>query len=80
MRVRLGSDLIAVVHHNEVDVVILNDAPPLLGRKVVYDGIRVYLEDPGADHEYVRTVQIRAADLEPWLARMRKVRLEALAR
>ena len=80
MRVRLGSDLIAVVHHNEVDVVILNDAPPLLGRKVIYDGLRIFLGDPEADHEYVRNVQSRAADLKPWLERMRKTRLEALAR
>jgi predicted nucleotidyltransferase len=80
MRVRLGSDLIAVVHHNEVDVVILNDAPPLLGRKIVYDGIRVFLGSPEADHAYVRDVQILAADLEPWLKRMRKLKIEALAR
>jgi hypothetical protein len=80
VRVDLGSALIAVVHHNEVDVVVLNDAPPLLGRKVIYDGIRVFLGDPEADHAYVRDVQILAADLEPWLNRMRKARLEALAR
>jgi predicted nucleotidyltransferase len=79
MRVRLGSDLISVVGCNEVDVVILNDAPPLLGRKVIY-GIQVFLGDPKADHAYVRDVQILAADLEPWLNRLRKLRLEALAR
>lgn len=80
MRVRLGTDLIAVVDHNEVDVVILNDAPALLGRKIIYDGIRVFVGDPEADHAYERDVQILAADLEPWLDRIRKVRLEALAR
>jgi predicted nucleotidyltransferase len=80
MRVRLGSDLIAVVHHNEVDVVVLNDAPPLLGRKIIYDGIRVFRGDPETDHAYVQDVQILAADLEPWLNRMRKAKLEALAR
>jgi predicted nucleotidyltransferase len=80
MQVRLSSDLIAVVHHNEVDVVILNDAPALLGRKIIYDGIRVFLGDPETDHAYVRDVQILAADLEPWLKRMRKLKLEALAR
>jgi len=80
MRVQLGSELIAVLHHNEVDVVILNDAPPLLGRKIIYDGIRVFLGDPEVDHAYVRDVQIRAADLEPWLRRLRKLQLEALAR
>ncbi|MFL6194498.1 MAG: type VII toxin-antitoxin system MntA family adenylyltransferase antitoxin [Thermoanaerobaculia bacterium] len=80
MRIRLGSDLISVTGCNEVDVVILNDAPPLLGRKVIYDGIRLFLGDPGVDHAYVRDVQILAADLEPWLNRLRKLRLEALAR
>jgi predicted nucleotidyltransferase len=80
MQIRLGSDLISVVRCNEVDVVILNDAPPLLGRKIVQDGIRVFLGDPEADHAYVRDVQILAADLEPWLKKWRKLRLEALAR
>jgi predicted nucleotidyltransferase len=80
MRVRLGTDLIAVTHCNEVDVVILNGAPPLLGRKIIYDGIRVFLADSEADHVYVRDVQILAADLEPWLGRLRRRRLEALAR
>jgi predicted nucleotidyltransferase len=80
MRIRLGSDLISVVGCNEVDVVILNDAPPLLGRKVIYNGIRVYLGDPEADHVYVRDVQILAIDQELWLKKWRPLRLEALAR
>lgn len=77
-RIELGSELIHALTHNEVDVVILNDAPPLLGRKIVQDGIRVFLADPEADHVYVRDVQIRAADLEPWLKRWSRLRLEAL--
>ena len=80
MRIRIGSDLIAVTHNNEVDVIILNDASPLLGRKIIYDGIRVFLGDPEADHAYVRDVQIKAADMEPWLRWTRKLKLEALAR
>ena len=76
----IGSDLIAVTHNNEVDVVILNDAPPLLGRKIIYDGIRVFLGDPETDHAFVRDVQIKAADMEPWLRWTRKLKLEALAR
>jgi uncharacterized protein len=79
-RVTLSSELIAVLNHNEVDVVILNDAPPPLGRKIVYDGIRAYLADPAADHDYLRDVQVRAAEMEPWLRWTRKRRLEILAR
>ena len=79
LRIQLGTDLIHVLAHNEVDVVILNDAPPLLGRKIIQDGVRVFLADPEADHVYVRDVQIRAADVEPWLKRWSRLRLEALA-
>lgn len=80
LRVSLSSELIGALNHNEVDVVILNDAPPPLGRKIIYDGIRVYVGDPAADHDYVRNVQILAADMEPWLKWTRKLKLEMLMR
>jgi predicted nucleotidyltransferase len=61
-----------------VDLVVLNDAPPLFGRHVVTHGRRIFCGDADADHEYVRNVQLRAADLEPWLRRMRALKLEAI--
>ena len=79
-RVDLISDLMAGLRRNEVDVVILNDAPPLLGRKIVTAGQRVFTADPRKDLDFVRDVQLRAADLEPWLRRMARRKLEALAR
>jgi predicted nucleotidyltransferase len=79
-RVRLGSELIHVLRHNEVDLVILNDAPPLFGRRIVTEGVRLFLGDPAADQAYLVDVQLRAADLAPWLRRMEKIKLEALAR
>lgn len=78
-RVDLISDLGAALGRNDLDVVILNDAPPLFGRRIVYEGRRVFLGDPAADRIFVRDVQLRAADLEPWLKKMRKLQLEALA-
>ena len=36
--------------------------------------------DPDADHAFVRDVQLRAADLEPFLRRTRRLKLQALAR
>jgi hypothetical protein len=62
----------------EVDLVVLNDAPPLLGRHVVARGRRIVCRDARADHEYVRDVQLRAADLEPWLRRLRELKLAAI--
>ena len=80
VRVALGSGLASVLGTNEVDVVILNDAPPLLGRRIIWEGRRLFLADPEADHAFVRDVQLQAADLEPFLRRMRAIKLEALAR
>jgi predicted nucleotidyltransferase len=79
-RVRLTSDLISVLNANEVDVVILNDAPPLFGRRIVYEGKKLFLGDPEEDLAFIRDVQLQAADIAPWLERMSRIKLEALAR
>lgn len=80
LRVRLGSELIAALGHNAVDVVVLNDVSPELGAKVVNTGARVFCADAGACHTFVRDVQLLAGDLAPWLERMRRLKLEALRR
>jgi predicted nucleotidyltransferase len=79
-RLRLIADLSAALGRNDVDLVVLNDAPPLLGRHVVTTGRRLLCADPEADHVYVRDVQLRAADLQPWLERMARIKLDALRR
>ena len=79
-RVRYTSWLIGVLGVNEVDVVILNDAPPELGRRIVIEGQRLYCADRQLDRAFVRDVQLRAADLEPFLRRTRQVKLHALKR
>lgn len=79
-RVRLAAWLIGELHANAIDVVVLNDAPPTLGRRIVTSGRRVFVSDPNQDHAFVRDVQLRAADLEPFLRRMRRLKLAALSR
>ncbi|MFN8627424.1 MAG: nucleotidyltransferase domain-containing protein [Candidatus Binatia bacterium] len=64
----------------EVDVVVLNDAPPLFARRIVTAGQRVFCADPEADHAFVRDVQLRAADVAPFLRRMQQLKLAAIAR
>jgi predicted nucleotidyltransferase len=78
--VRLTSDLIAALHANAIDVVVLDDAPPMLARHIVTAGRRLYCADVAADHAFVRDVQLRAADIEPFLRRTRRRKLAALAR
>jgi predicted nucleotidyltransferase len=78
-RVRLTNDLIAALKHNEVDVIVLNDVPPQLAR-VALRGRRVFCRDSEADHAFTRTTLSRAADLEPFLRRVRRLKLDAIAR
>ncbi len=61
-------------------MIVLNDAPPELGRHIVTRGKRVFCDDPDADHAFVRDVQLRAADLAPFLRRMRRIKLDSLSR
>lgn len=77
-RVWLTSEVMGALRENAVDLVVLNDVPPGLGRSVVTRGIRVFCTAPELDHAYVRDVQLRAADLDPWLRRMRGTLLETI--
>jgi uncharacterized protein YutE (UPF0331/DUF86 family)/predicted nucleotidyltransferase len=64
LRIGLASDVAHALRDDHVDLVILNDASPTLGRKVVTGWPRVFCGDPGADHAFVRDVQLQAADTE----------------
>ena len=78
-RLRLHTELGAALRR-EVDVIVLNDAPPLLARRVVLSGYRVFCGDADGDHGFVRDVQLRAADVEPFIRRTRRAKLSALRR
>ena len=64
----------------EPDLVILNDAPPQLGRHILTAGRRLMTRNRERDHEQLRITLLRAADLEPFLRRARAVKLAALNR
>ncbi len=80
LRVALTSALIAELHENSLDLILLEEAPPQLARRIVTEGRRVFCSDPAADRAFVRDVQLRAADLEPFLRRTRAVKLRSLVR
>jgi predicted nucleotidyltransferase len=77
-RVRLGSDLIAALHHDDVQVVVLNDAPPLFARRIVVEGDRLHVGSPEVEHGFRRDVQLRAADVAPFVERARRRLLETV--
>jgi len=76
---RLVATLGAELPDDRIDVVVLNDAPPLFGRRIVTEGQRLFCLDSEIDHVFVRDVQLRAADIQPFLDRMRRIKLQALA-
>jgi predicted nucleotidyltransferase len=77
-QLRIATDLIALLHRNAVDVVILNDAAPLFARAVLRNGALLIVRDRTALRDFERDVQLRAADLEPFIERGRRRILEAL--
>lgn len=80
LRLSLVGQLSHVLARTDVDVVILNDAPPQFARHIVNRGRRVFCRDVSADRSFVRTMLSRAADLEPFLRRTRRAKLRAIAR
>lgn len=78
-RVRLTSRIVDVTNCNQVDVVVLNDAPPLLGRHIVARGQQFYCTDPAAAHAAFRDFHLLAADLEPFLRKTARIKLGAIA-
>jgi predicted nucleotidyltransferase len=79
-RVRMSAWLAGELHRNAVDVVVLNDAPPHFARRICTAGLRIFCADAADDHVFRRDAQLRAADLEPFLRRMRRLKLAALTR
>ncbi len=79
LRLRLIGRL-ASVTGRPVDLVVLNDAPPHLGRRIMATGTQLVVADAALDLAHQRLVRSRAADLEPFLRRARAVKLQSLAR
>ncbi len=77
-RVRIASALEHALAPRHPDVIVLNDAPPTLGARIVSTGRRLICRDPGLDHAFRRDIQLRAADLEPFLRRTRAIKRRAL--
>jgi len=80
LRIDLGARLVGALHTNDVDLVILNDVPPGFASKIVLDGRRLLCSDLDVEHAFVRDVQLRRADLAPFLRRTTAVKLAALQR
>ncbi len=78
-RLRLIGQLEAMLGTRRLDLVVLNDLPPLFARHIVTTGKRLFVGDEETDRQFFRDVLLRAADLQPFLKRAARSKLEALA-
>lgn len=80
LRVHLASELVAALGINEVDVLVLNDVPPGLAARIALDGTLLMMSDAETVHAFTRDIQLRRADLAPFLRRTNRLKREALKR
>lgn len=78
VRVRLSAQLEHDLAPRLPDVVILNEAPPTMAAHIVTTGRRVLCRNMEKDHAFRRDIQLRAADLQPFLRRARGVKLSTI--
>ncbi|MGH9385889.1 MAG: type VII toxin-antitoxin system MntA family adenylyltransferase antitoxin [Vicinamibacterales bacterium] len=68
-RLKLTADLSAALRRNDVQVVILNDAPPLLAHRVLSGGTLVFQRARAARVRFQVQTASRYADVVPMLER-----------
>jgi predicted nucleotidyltransferase len=64
-RLKLMADLGSALHRSDVDVVILNEAPPLLAHRVLSKGKLIFERSPSARVRFQVNTANRYADLVP---------------
>ena len=69
-RADLTTDLMGALNTNDVDVVVLNQAPPLLYHRVLRDGIRLLSRDLEATTERAGMALSRYFDFVPQMQKM----------
>ena len=76
----IAADLMRALGSDRVDVVVLNQAPPLLYHRVLRDGIRLVARDLAATSVREGRALSRYCDYVPQLAKIRAARAERRAR
>lgn len=64
--------------HHRVDLVLLDEAPPALGYRVVREGVPLLVRDEGARSEHHAQVLDRCFDTEPLRREMEQVQSRRL--
>jgi predicted nucleotidyltransferase len=76
----LGADLQRALGRSDVDLVVLNSAPPLLYYRVLRDGLRLLTRDPAATTTREGYALSRYCDYLPQLAKIERAHAERSGR
>ena len=74
-RIALFSRAAAVLRTDEIDIVVLNAAPPLIQYQVLRHGVLLYEKDPALRARFAALAIRRYLDFEPTLDRCQKASL-----
>jgi len=80
LRSQLATELSEIAEDPALDLIILDDAPPSVARRIVTEGRRLVATDPETVRCFLRDLQIRAADVDAFLSLHRRARPPMLAR
>lgn len=76
LRLELTADLVHATGREDIDLVVMNTAPPPLNRAIFEEGLELVVQDSAALEDFRRYIYHRAADLAPWLRRWHRRKLE----
>lgn len=75
----VAADLIAALGRNDVDVVLLNEAPPVLYHRVIRDGVRLLSRDLAKTTTREGQAMSRYIDFKPALEIMHRAQRQRIA-
>lgn len=76
----LAPELSEAAGEARLDLAVLNDMPAPVARRIAFEGRRIVSASPELDRDFLRDVQVRAIDMEAFLRRPRRARLEMVQR
>jgi len=80
MRLEIIGGLMGILHFDDVDVLILNQAPPALRYRVLRDGLLLFCGDEQTRIEFTARTVSEYLDLKPMIERHQRAILERAAK
>lgn len=72
LRIKIMGELIDMLKRNDVDFVVLNEAPPLLGHRILKEGKLIFCQDKKENLDYEVRAVLNYLDWKPYLEKYTK--------